>query len=648
MKLSVSTAKYILVPVILAIFIIYSGYMIYLYLVQNPAVSITLIDEPPPIPVFACVLPYGQLAYNLIEGLNREMNRTFPWAVSRHDYDSNGLAPSDMAQVDTPPTAIFNITARSWDTTGLIAMRPDSDPVAPNNTVYVLNPGIKAWTPRNLMLSLQYNRDWTLDPNPIMRRNVSFATCYVLGSRLTDPANHFLSRLDLNLANYPADFKPRGDYFNRVGTGRDINPMVMEGQYGTMSHYGIKPYKYTYLNGSSEYFYETVKFGTITSAPDAASFVTMTFKLGSSWITQYQEIQTIKWGQTAGDIAAAFQLLLLTGLVFLFGPGRFSPYGLIHRVLPDTAIKKYQPIEDTEAARMRYFLTEYLDMSPLGVSDPDLPPPVAGAPLAPRRRRTLPVTAVSIASVVLILSSFIMLAVALFGGSKMAESVDFLVIDNSTDTSPDKMSVGLGLWGYCRIIRGHYNCEDVTLADLFGTFTLNSTIASLGATDLARKTNPISFLILLSATVFMALAVASRIVSFWLSSLKGTSDVVAPTTASLSAVFGFISFVTCFTYYNDMKHSAEGIGLRGTFGIAVALVGIGTAAAVGGAVGLWYELWRHRRARKEFMEWKRSSIEIARAQKHSEGERSSFIEGGHVLGPFRASRDMSEEFPKRV
>ncbi|KAJ3037572.1 hypothetical protein HK097_003469, partial [Rhizophlyctis rosea] len=550
LRISITTAKYILVPIIIATFFVYSGYMVYQYLVQVPAVSLTMSDLEAPLPVFTCILPYGSLVANqFIPAQNQINNLSVPFVIMRHNTGEISTT-NDAGSGDIRPDTLFEINSRSWD------VPEANDEVgrmfAPNHTVYVMQPRLRndvgseklddrfmTWE-KTLQISIMYDHQWTLPSNPLdPTGNISFLTCYIMGSRLTDPRNFFQSHLNLDLATFPQDFNYESDVFNRVKMARDVNAQIWEGNVGTNNHYSVKPYKYVYLNGSEEFYYEVAKKGTVQTGFEE---VFVTFGLGTTWTTVYTEVQTIPIGQTVAAIAAAFQLLLLTGLVFLFGPGKFSPYGLMHRMFPSAAVNKYHPIEDTEAARLRFFLNEYLDTSPLGISDLDLPASTLSPPHKSNKslqKTTLPLTTLSLISVLLGLAAFIMLAAANIGGSSMAKSVHFLIISNGTDV----MEVGLGLWGYCRFnANGTYNCEDVNIPELFGKFQLNTTMNTLDNSVLNHKSNPIAFTLLLTAVVFMGLSIFSRLLTVSLQALRGAMDVIAPATSTLSCIFATISF----------------------------------------------------------------------------------------------------------
>ncbi|KAJ3046122.1 hypothetical protein HDV00_003872 [Rhizophlyctis rosea] len=515
-------------------------------------------------------------------------------------------------------------------------------------------PGIKPqpyWPESNTQISVFYDREWTLPANIAdTSGNISFATCYIMGSRLTDERNFFNSFMDLNLSNFANNFNIESDMLNAVKNARDVNAVVWEGTPGQTNMYSIKPYKYVYLNGSEEYYYEVAKRGSATTS---VSEVYLTFTLGTTWTTVYQEVQTITLGSTVAAIAAAFQLLLLTGLVFLFGPGKFNPYGLMHRMFPSATIAKYQPVEDTEAARLRFFLTEYLDTTPLGVADMDMP---TGGLVMPQKKQktTLPLTTVSVLSIVLGIAAFIMLAAANVGGSKVATSVHFLVVNDGNATNAAE--VGLGLWGYCRLmINRKYNCDDMNIPHVFGNFKTDTTMNTLDASVLNQKSNPVAFTLLLTAVVFMGLAIFSRLLAVSLSALRGSVDVVAPTTATVSAMFACISFAVCMVHYTTIKNSAQSFGMHASYGDAMALVGVGVPVACGAAAGLWMEYIVTRRRRRELREWKRGSMQIIREELKTKesmdsltgsdsgyggagGGRRSLVEGGEILGKFGVHR----------
>ncbi|KAI9099349.1 hypothetical protein DFS34DRAFT_66946 [Phlyctochytrium arcticum] len=337
---------------------------------------------------------------------------------------------------------------------------------------------------------------------------------------------------------------------------------------------------------------------------NAADGMVIYLRLASQWTTVYREYQPIPWAQTISAIATAFQILLLTGLMFLFGQGRFSPYGLLHRILPGADHTTYLPVGSDEMSKFRFFVNEYLDTTPLGIAAVGLgyaPPP---------RKRPLPVTAVSVLALLFLLASFIMYLLALFGGNGdlFVKNISFLDITKTTQPVETRTTLGLGLWGYCSKSAKAHHCTEATMTELFQSFDFNSTV--LGPDAFPSKTNAVDFVLLLGASVFMAIALFSRMISFWLRSLNGTSDVVAPATSSVALLSGFVAFATLIAYYTNIKHNVEswGEGWIGHLGIGVTLVGCAVLLNIISAVLLFWELRIMRQKERDMKEWKRESF----------------------------------------
>lgn len=274
-------------------------------------------------------------------------------------------------------------------------------------------------------------------------------------------------------------------------------------------------------------------------------------------------------------------------------------------------------------------MNEYLDTTPLGI----------GAP--PPRKRPLPISAVSIMAVVFALTAFILYLLALFGGSKdvFAREVNFLVIENANEPPESSTKLALALWGWCKISKHTYDCSDVPFSELFSSFSFNATVQS--SDQYPKKTNAIDFVLLLGACVFMAIAVSSRIVSFWLRSLNGTSDVVAPSTSFAALLSGFIAFATVVQYYSSIKHNVEawGDGWKGHLGIGVTMVGIATLFNLIAFLLLLWELRELRTREKDMEEWKRRSYQ---------GEPQVIVEDYRSKGSFDGTlRDEEEQRPHR-
>ncbi|RKO94565.1 hypothetical protein BDK51DRAFT_34981, partial [Blyttiomyces helicus] len=284
-----------------------------------------------------------------------------------------------------------------------------------------------------------------------------------------------------------------------------------------------------------------------------------------------------------------------------------------------TTLRRYEPIEDTEEARFRHFMNEYLDTRPLGVGFE------VGKPRTPLLNNDF--TMASILSIVLGLGAVTMYFLAMFGGSKntFVTNVNYMKLHSGTGTT-----YGIGLWiaeplclppsrdvkGYCMISNtDHYDCTGTKLEGAFSSFSFN-TSAPTPATAidptvwLKGKNNPVDFLLLLTAAVFLAMSIFARLVAFWLRALSETARVVSPITAAISFLAGLLSFVTAVSFYGTLKNGVAGSwpGYTASFGIAIWLIGFAALLNAAATALLTYELIVARRERKVVNEWKRRSM----------------------------------------
>ncbi|KND02676.1 uncharacterized protein SPPG_01761 [Spizellomyces punctatus DAOM BR117] len=631
MALTVTTAKYVLVPIILATFIIYSGFCLYLHVTQIPGVSITLSSEIPTLPYFVFVVPYGADVANIFNRRAAQAQPLWQPFLVIDSQKERALGPNQASTFGEPLVNWFSLQNRSF-----VHNTAPSEALPNVSTLYVLDPEGRKWKPPHLQFVVSLNRSRLFtDPNGRPPAS-ALLQMSLLGSRLTTEQDFGQTR-PINVSALPENFNGFTDLRARAALSRDINPLVQEGSWGYETTYGIRAYEYKYLNGSHEIFYEIANVGQF-QMPSADTIVVRVL-LSSQWTTVYTEYQAISWSQTLSSIATSFQILLLTGLMFLFGQGRFSPYGLIHRLLPQSSMPTYVPLGTDEMSRFRFFVNEYLDTSVLGAAAAGLTGMVP-----PSRKRPLPVSAVSILAVIFATTAFILYMLALFGGNRdlFVKEVNFLTIANETEPADTRTTLGLGLWGYCRITRHTYQCSSEV--PMFSSFNFNSTVVNQDAYP--KKMNAIDFVLLLGASVFMAIAVFSRIVSFWLRSLNGTSDVVAPSTSMVALLSGFVAFATLISYYNSIKRNVEewGNGWRGRLGIGVTIVGLAVLFNMVACALLMWELKIMRQKENDMEMWKRSSYGLdPSVVGHNDGRKSA---DAVTLAEMQEDGE-DEEFPKR-
>ncbi|KAI9099348.1 hypothetical protein DFS34DRAFT_66945 [Phlyctochytrium arcticum] len=141
MRLTVTTAKYILVPIIIAIFIVYSGYCLYIHVTQTPGISLQLSSELPPLPYLAFVLPYGPAVATLFNTLPSLPTPTWPFAALDPVRDAQ-LPPQQLNAFGGHPISdYFTVRNRSFNS------RSIQDLVSNVSTVYTMDPRNRKWDP---------------------------------------------------------------------------------------------------------------------------------------------------------------------------------------------------------------------------------------------------------------------------------------------------------------------------------------------------------------------------------------------------------------------------------------------------------------------------------------------------------------------
>ncbi|RKO94566.1 hypothetical protein BDK51DRAFT_52488 [Blyttiomyces helicus] len=344
-----------------------TGFMIYQYVVQEPGITLQLVTASmisAPLPTFVFRLPFGE-DVNILSG-NPALLKTPLFAVaSKASWRAwlgarvnTGKDPCDArvgeleigrdlrellngSQDPSVLTDYFTFSNRSFVSTNYPAgetyfiMQPRPNTIGQTSRAFQLavnvafnnlvanfptqQPPLTPKVDTFILGSATYQLSPLIHLSPSPRRR----------SRLTDPSNPFGTLRILNLSDPFFNNAPPDDYF-ASGVARDINPYVWNGNWNFTSNYDWITYKYEYLNGSSEWFYELTKTGSaVITEPASTSqqYQQIIFGMSSIWVTKYSEFLPNQLGSTIASIATAFQVLLLTGLVALFGRGRFSPYG---------------------------------------------------------------------------------------------------------------------------------------------------------------------------------------------------------------------------------------------------------------------------------------------------------------------------------
>ncbi|KAJ3090432.1 hypothetical protein HK102_003752 [Quaeritorhiza haematococci] len=372
-------AKLILGPLILVTFLVFAIYQIYDFIVQKPVITIDVIaDEPVPIPI----------------------------------KDQETAVPT-----------IFNISDRSFanrQTFGAGGVFSTNE-----STLYVLQPRREArFSSEKWILNIEFNPREIVELRPA-ETSALFYTCWVLGSRFSDrttPLRPDSSQRDvLNLAAWPDNTEPAAAYGYITGNSlvRDVNSAIHEGTLSQVSIYGLQAYRFRYANGTSETYYgeycatrffllcfdevvikshepghalplstEVTRTGGYSQInPNASNFFTysMELRLGTTQIIEYTESYRIAPTTMIGSVMAAFQLILLTGYIVLFGRGRYNPYGIVHmlvrggtrgaavpasnmsRAASFAAVPPTSPTttKDPEFERLKALMKEYLDTTPV-------------------------------------------------------------------------------------------------------------------------------------------------------------------------------------------------------------------------------------------------------------------------------------------
>ncbi|KAI8808345.1 hypothetical protein BJ742DRAFT_809450 [Cladochytrium replicatum] len=350
---------------VVAVIIIGGGFLAFFikevvdYLTAPVIVTVSLgSNETMPLPGLVFVFPFGSAAFQ-----NVTTNPTGPGIGNLIQF-----TPTALGQRIPPDQAL----SRCFDTFSIFSNDTQ------HFTAVVLLPKANAPPVKQYGLLAAFEQP-ALDLDPVPPRlngsgNLRQLTVMVIGSRFLS------SEFGQNIRNYFNTTVRDPQYTSRPfqlsylaaingsTSARDVNSFVITNNFEGENRFGLNTYIYQYLNGSNEVFYDLSQTGSaLWNVLPPTRIVQVTVNQQSTKITRYIEQRSKTFASLLSSVTAAFQFLMITMVFLVFGRGRYSPYGLIHRVFPEEAVKNYhpQPGADPDFDKFRYLMTSYLDTSVL-------------------------------------------------------------------------------------------------------------------------------------------------------------------------------------------------------------------------------------------------------------------------------------------
>ncbi|KAJ3128163.1 hypothetical protein HK098_005063 [Nowakowskiella sp. JEL0407] len=337
LHLSATTAKFIVGILLLLAFLIFLFVAIIQYLTSEPVVFLQQVTTTGiRIPVFVFVLPISPLSYAT---LLQQRNAVFQ---------------------------IYNTTTQKAVRLSSVLKVQYNENQTSERTVLTAIPKVPEFEYGGYSIEFSYNVSSALALEPALLNPGRFYNyLYVFGSKFTS------YEFGTNISHKFEDFSNSSasysfSYFSGGVPPRDVNPSIINSAVGSSSHFKVTPNKYTHLNKSDEYFYELSYQGSSAYLNQSFQlYTTMTLLSDQRIQNYYSESKKTPLITVLGVVMSAFQFILITAGLMIFGRGKYSPYGLIHKWFPEEAIKNYKPTPeiDPEYDRFRYLMMSYLDTS---------------------------------------------------------------------------------------------------------------------------------------------------------------------------------------------------------------------------------------------------------------------------------------------
>ncbi|KAJ3124356.1 hypothetical protein HK098_001180 [Nowakowskiella sp. JEL0407] len=408
--------------------------------------------------------------------------------------------------------------------------------------------------------------------------------------------------------------------FTQRSIVRDVNAQITSGLYGQNSIFAFKVNVYKYLNGTEETFYETNAISGV-SEPLKTNNTWLRYRLAGSTVQVYQETKRITFFQVLGIIMSGFQTLLVTTLLIVFGRGKYSPYGLIHKIFPDETVKAYKPVGDPVYDAFRYLLTSYLDTSILesknapkkqfddtismkslkrifskkdGQREENVKA-YANVELgrevdleeeeAQKKRKWRILT--KLLGKILLGVCLVALALPMMGGGFIS-SVYFMKIEDVKLVSNSWFT--LSLWGPCSHSGDTVvNCRPVLWSSMFDNFDIMPQKSDVGNSymhiELAVRSRcfPLGFILLLMAwTLFSTLLALKIAIIVPVDIIVESAYVALPGMAGLGAAFGIVSLIMITIHYSNISQALTPTGpiVKTTLGNAFYITTLGVISGI--------------------------------------------------------------------
>ncbi|KAJ1562684.1 hypothetical protein HK096_005617 [Nowakowskiella sp. JEL0078] len=490
-------------------------------------------------------------------------------------------------------------------------------------TGYILYP--KVPSAGGYILTLEYNVTY-------VRSTLSAlgTYAYIFGSRYTTP--DFGTDFSLTtFKNSTPNTLLQYTYFTQGVPSRDISPTLLQGTFGSQSIYRISPNRYIHLNRSEELFYATTYSGNSLGSPD---FFSLALISDETFVNEYTEAKMTPLVTVVGVIMSGFQFILITVGIMIFGRGKYSPYGLIHKWFPEEAIKNYRPAiqTDPEYDRFRYLMMSYLDTSILEknevvekIQKVDRASKIfLGQEFEVDDKSENPIQddladdSKKIAvSWILGFLALLLLCLPLIVGMCDLTSMSFLKIESvsNSGTPPSNVTVLLGI--YAPIVlkkneppkflpRISDDVEDSVYSVLPPvSISVDNSLFDTQYTKIAYGAGSrpmLQLLFLILTTTFLLLSMTTRLsaVAFEIKLILKIGDVLVPLFSILASLMAFLELIFLITWFSNYENfiNKKGIFVKSTFGPGMYVTSLGLLLTIGLSALAVLEGVRLRRAKE--------------------------------------------------
>ncbi|KAJ3383904.1 hypothetical protein HDU92_003885 [Lobulomyces angularis] len=546
---NVLRAKFILGPLAIVLFFVFIGTEVKNYLSQLPI--LTLKINPNLQQVFVPTFCFS-----------------FPWG-SIINQNQSPIQAFSVANPNVKLTDVFDISMRSFDNYFFLDNTKLKD-----LTIYLLVPK-KPFVTYDVGFNVGYNLLDILPPGVnltgLLAANGAVASIYtdiwIFGRQVRfsekpttgGTVNSFGIDPNLNATLFDPNFSPIKAYQNLTGghIARDTNPFIRYGQFKS-STFSIGINSYTYINQSREVFYSTTFLGgsdnfgrnLFSSAPRTQ----LTFNLQNTQRTEYSESYPTASTAVMSSAMAAFQFLLITGFIVLFGRGKYSPYGLVHFLVPGTTIPTYK--KDTRLTedelnrdKINFFVAEYLDTTPMQQK--------LVTPTTPMPKKSVTHIIMNSISMACAGTALVLFACCIAGGIKF-ESLYFLKIRDPKLPASDDFKISI--WGFCDENKMIAPCHNAGILDIFGNFGVSSSVNldPYPVQNWWRVLNQEHFglgfmLLALNVTLILVLII-TKIGSTFMSILRTLELVVLPIMSIIIGANSIVALILFFYYYVNLQN----------------------------------------------------------------------------------------------